>query len=47
MEDEVIEAQSKVLEDLDMKLNLCLVSLLCGLFDLKSDILDYWVDDLA
>lgn len=36
-----------MLEDLDMKLDLCLVSFLCRLFDLQSDILDYWVDDLA
>ena len=47
MEDEVVEAQSKMLKDLDMELKLRLVTLLGRLINLESDIFDHWVDDLA
>ena len=47
LENEIVETQSQVLEDLNVELHLALVSSLGGLFDLKSNVFNYWVDDLA
>ena len=47
LEDEVVEAQAKVLEDLDVELELRLITLLGRLLDLESDIFDHWINDLA